>query len=105
MSDKPRPRNAMWDALAAALGQPVTRSECRDFGKTVAELTDAGADPAEIAARIAAWTRLYPTCRCTHRVLRNRWGEIGAAMKATQSAADERYTETPEAWRKRVGAK
>lgn len=97
----PRRRNVVWDILVEFFGEPVTKSEIADFGKTVSEvgvvlreaLDDAGYDatalvdpdpvfrlPVETAARREVGRRVEamgePQYR-THRRLRNQWSELG----------------------------
>ncbi len=44
------PRDFLWDTLAEHFGEPRTRTERSQFGKVVAELLEAGAQPDETAA-------------------------------------------------------
>lgn len=42
------PRDDVWDQLAEHFGEPRTKTERTMFGKVVAELLEAGANPTEI---------------------------------------------------------
>lgn len=84
-ADKPpRPRNHVWDALVKVTGfNPEGPSETRDFAKTVNEITavlQPGIVPEQIEhemrRRMIAFERTYDGVQFTHRVLRNRWGEL-----------------------------
>lgn len=82
----PRERNLVWDALVEVTSfAPVGRSETSDFGKTVSEIksmipADATAEQivAAMQARKRAFESHYGEATFTHRVLRNRWTELGA---------------------------
>lgn len=76
----PRARNPIWDAVAAVFGPPLTKSEQSDFGKTVKELNETGADPADIAGFKPWWDRQFPDASCTHRCLRLHWASYKAAL-------------------------
>lgn len=72
-------KNEVWDAVVESCGiddRALTASAARDIGKTVAELRAIAATPEEIRARAGRWRSMYPNARLTHRVLRNRWGEL-----------------------------
>lgn len=71
-----RSRNETWDALAALCGEPETASERGDFGKTVKELDEARASPAEIAAFGPWWWQHHPDAQLTHRCLRQHFGRF-----------------------------
>ena len=86
---KSRPRNLIWDALAATMGTPVTKSEQSDFAKTVKELIEAGASPEDIPGFKVWWDREYEKATCTHRCYRQHWGKYAAALAKRSSKSNE----------------
>jgi hypothetical protein len=54
--------DAIWDALAAAFGDPVTSSERGRMNRAAKELRDAGCTPPEVARRARKALQLWPTC-------------------------------------------
>lgn len=83
----PRRRNSIWDALAAAVGEPLTKSEASDFGKSVRELSEAKAQPEQIAGFKPWWEREFPGASCTHRCFRQHWSKYitAVAKRSSQS--------------------
>lgn len=70
-----RKRNETWDALAAATGEPETKSEQSDFGKTVSELVAADATVEQIDGFPPWWWQRFPGAELTHRCFRGHWGK------------------------------
>lgn len=83
-----RRRDPVWDALAAECGYPETDSEKADFGKTVKELKQARASPAEIAAFAVWWVDEMPEhTMLTHRCYRRHWSKFkNGLIRATGHA-------------------
>lgn len=86
---EPRPRNLIWDALVAAIGAPLTKSETSDFAKTVKELNEAGAKPEDLAGFKAYWDKEYTGATCTHRCFRGHWGKYMEVLKKRSSKSNE----------------
>lgn len=79
-----------WE-LTAQLGcKPVTRSEHGHWGKAIAELVDAGADPDELRRRVVVYRRRWPGAALTPMALVRHWGFLGVAVEAK--------TDPHEAW-------
>jgi hypothetical protein len=107
--DKPKhpseARKAIWDALALAAGVDVsglTRSAASDFAKTVKELVEAGAEPAQVADFARWWRQEYQSgpnpATLTHRCFRQHWPAfLGARTKTkqTRARAERRPAPTP----------
>lgn len=70
-----REQDEIWNAVVAAVGEPSTKSERSDFGKTVSELKDADATPEQIRGFPAWWRGHFPDAELTHRCLRLHWGK------------------------------
>lgn len=77
---KPDP---LWDALTAALGEAVTRTEQSNRGRTASELRAAGATPDDVHARCREYRRRYPNMALTDSALRKHWSDLGQRAKAT----------------------
>lgn len=75
-------------SLTAELGcEPLTRSEHGAWGRAVAELAEAGATPAQIEARCAAYRRRWPQAALTPLALVRWWGMLGAAVDGLASSS------------------
>jgi hypothetical protein len=82
----PRPRNEIWDAVAAAIGyEPKTRTECSNWGKVCAELKEAGATPEEVSVRVARYIRRYGRGMLTVNALLTHWGECEIDVPIAQN--------------------
>jgi nucleoid DNA-binding protein len=72
--------NPIWDAVVTAQygdSKPqLTKSQCSDIGKTVAELKAAGATPDQIQQARKRWSQLFPGATFTHRCLRQHWAQL-----------------------------
>lgn len=98
-------KDQIWDALALAAGVEVsglTKSARSDFAKTVNELVDAGAEPAQLAAFARWWRETYQAgpnpATLTHRCFRQHWPAfLGARIKqvARRAAAERRPAPEP----------
>ena len=86
---KSRARNPIWDALSKAVGAPTTKSESSDFGKTVRELKEIGAESEQIAGFPQWWDREFPGASCTHRCYRLHWGKYVSALERRSSRPNE----------------
>lgn len=82
-----RPRNEVWDALAAAVGwapEPGDKAAAKRFGKCVRDLKAAGATAASIRERAARYKATWPGIRITPEGLVKHW----SAMQPPQAQRD-----------------
>lgn len=83
---KERPRNEIWDAVAAAIGyEPKTRTEQSNWGKVCAELKEAGATPEEVSVRTARYIKRYGRGMLTVNALHNHWSECAIDIPIAQN--------------------
>ena len=91
-------RDLVWDALVKVVGEPKTRSETSDFGRTVSELRaviprEASAESvlAAMRGRAARWRQRFPDAAFNHRVLRNHWSELStlAEGRSPEATSDD----------------
>lgn len=90
-SKRERKPDPVWDALEAVTHfTPTTKGETSDFAKTVHEIRavipkDATREQIQQAmeARRAAFHHLHDGATFTHRVLRQRWGELGVHARGS----------------------
>ena len=72
-----RPRDEIWDALAAVLGHdPATSSERGAWNRACKDLRAVAATSAEIRVRAGRWAQVYPGARLTAPALARHWGEL-----------------------------
>ena len=89
-SRAPRPRDEVWDALAALFGEPTTRSNRTLRNKIVISLKEAGADYADIIARSVTWPAHFPGATLTETALEVHWDRLGRPpLRATELQARE----------------
>ena len=69
-------RDALWDALTAAFGEPQTASEKSNRGRHVRELLEAQATPEAIAARIREHSARKLTWTLTANALLTHWTDL-----------------------------
>lgn len=72
-----KPRNPIWDTLAAIFGEPTTRTNTRLRGRICASLTEAGATPDEIVDRARSWPYHFPKATLTETALEKHWDRLG----------------------------
>lgn len=97
-------RGRMWDAVARAhYGTPparYTQGEAADLGKTVKELLEVEAVPADVGRFKVWWDRKYRGAPFTHRCLRQHWGtycaEEGVGVDADHPASLKSVAELAE---------
>ncbi len=70
---KARPRDELWDAIVAEIGEPQTKSERGRTNKAVAELREAGATALEVRERAASYRRRWPSVDLTATALVSNW--------------------------------
>ncbi len=86
----PRPRDEVWDALAAIFGEPTTRSNRSLRNKITVSLREAGANYAEIHARAVTWPDHFPGATLTETALEVHWDRLGRPpLRATELQARE----------------
>lgn len=86
----PRPRDEVWDALVAIFGEPTTRSNRRLRNLIVVSLKEAGANYAEIHARVVAWSDHFPGATLTETALEVHWDRLGRPpLRASELQARE----------------
>lgn len=86
----PRPRDEIWDALAAIFGEPTTRSNRSLRNKITISLREAGANYAEIHARAVTWPNHFPGATLTETALEVHWDRLGRPpLRATELQARE----------------
>ena len=71
-----RPRNPMWDALSEHFPEPLTKTEKSNRGRIIRELTDAGATPDDVHARVAEHRRRRLHWDLTENALNTHWAEL-----------------------------
>lgn len=92
-ADQRRPRgreqNALWDALAFALGSgPQTRTEQQVFGKVVRELREADASPEQVGQRVRVYVERYGRDKLTAPAIAKHWSSLNghAASRPVRQA-------------------
>lgn len=86
---KPRPRNVIWDAVAAVCGDPAMEDEESDFGRTVSQLKKADSNPDEIAQFALWWDQTFPGAKLTHRCYRLHLGKFRNAPPPRPPSIDD----------------
>ena len=72
-----RPRDVLWDAFVAELGEPESRSERGRRNAALKELREIGATPDALRARCKAHRRLWPDCALTATSIAANWTLLG----------------------------
>ncbi len=86
----PRPRDEVWDGMAAVFGEPTTRSNRSLRNKLVISLREAGANYAEIIVRASLWPEHFSGATLTETALELHWDRLGRpALRATELQARE----------------
>jgi hypothetical protein len=78
---QPRPRNELWDAVVEACGwngQALTKSQQGRTASAVKELSEIGAEPAEVRRRAANYRLKYPGMDVTPTALSANWASIAS---------------------------
>jgi hypothetical protein len=78
---KDRPRNELWDAVVEACGwngQALTKSQQGRTASAVKELSEIGAEPAEVRRRAANYRLKYPGMDVTPTALSANWASIAS---------------------------
>lgn len=89
-TNKPRPRNEIWDALAEIFGDATTRTNQTRRGKIVASLKEAGATRDEIYRRSRMWHLHFPGATLTATALEKWWDQLGMPpVRATDAQLRE----------------
>lgn len=86
-----RPRDPIWDVLAAGFGDPATSSERGKRNRAVKELRDAGATPDQIIRRADAWPHHFPGATLTDTALVKHWTQLGRPVMRRNPEADDRW--------------